>query len=141
MITAFQALFQYNDPIFPPSKVRFKVGCVPEKYHYTSPLYEFQHNALDQYFSLLPDIVIGKYVKVELYGKPSIQSTDNKHYIALQKVSCQGCTISSIKIPSKISPTLQRIASNTLEQEISKARNESKLKIYKILFASFSIRN
>lgn len=136
MITAFQALFQYNDPIFPPSKVRFRVGCVPNRYHYTSPLFTFENNAQDQYFSLLPDIVVGKYLKVELHGKPSVQETDNKYYIALQKVSYQGCLVDSKNISPLAFPTLQRIASNTFEYEISKARNNCKSKFHNIPIAS-----
>mmetsp|Transcript_12641 Transcript_12641/g.11189 ORF Transcript_12641/g.11189 Transcript_12641/m.11189 type:complete len:260 (-) Transcript_12641:519-1298(-) len=123
MITAFQALFQFNDPIFPPSKVRFKVGFVPDKYHYTSPLFTYEDNAQDQYFSLFPDVVVGKFLKIEFYGKPKKQDTDNKNYIALQKVSLQGIHVDSVQIPTLAKETIMAISRNTINSEILKARN------------------
>ena len=118
MITAFQALFHTQDPIYYPEKFRVLVGFIPNEYHYVSPLFKFEDNAKDQYFSLLPDVVIGKYVKIEFYGKPQIQDMDDKYYIALQKVSCQGIPIDSPNIPALIKPTLSSLSENTLKSEV-----------------------
>lgn len=126
MITVFRALFQLNDPIFPPSKVRFKIGLTPSKYHYTSPLFEFENNAEDQHFSLLPDIVIGKYILVEMYGKPMLQNMDNKHYIALQKVAIHGSPLNRENFSSMVLPTLDKISETESKRIESEGGEEKK---------------
>jgi len=124
-VSAFQALFHTNDPIYPPSKVRFLVGMIPNQFHYTSPLFDYQQNSSDQFFHFLPEVVVGKYLKFEMYGKPQMQSIDSKYYIALQKVSCQGCPVNSSTIPEAIKPTVSLVAENLFSSEVLKLRNTS----------------
>jgi hypothetical protein len=126
-IAAFQAKYQTDDPIYPPLKVRFRVGFVPDHYHYTSELFKYDNNAEDQMFTLLPDLVVGKYIKVEFYGKPQTQEGDNKYYIALQKVSVFGESANSQQIPSEIKPTIHACVESTLSSAISQARHLSDL--------------
>ena len=140
MITAFQARFHYEDPIYTlikylidnykfsiisicillyyPNKLRILVGFSETNFHYISPLFNFEPNACDQYFWTFPDIVIGNYLKIEFYGKPTQQDTDDKYYIALQKVCAYGCPISeqitSDLVPDGIKPTLLTITKNLI---------------------------
>jgi len=87
-------------------------------FHYISPLFKFEENAEAQYFSVLPNVVLGKYLKVEFYGKPVLQEDiNNKHYIAIQKVALFGCPISNTdprakSIPEEILPSLHETYEN-----------------------------
>ena len=47
----------------------------------------------EQEFIILPTFAIGTHFKVNLIGKPSIQDTDNKHYIALRYVGVSGMAL------------------------------------------------
>ena len=105
--------------VYYPSKLRILVGFTPTNFHYISPLFNYESNSKDQYFNTLPDIVIGKYLKIEFYGKPIQQEDiDNKYYIALQKVSAFGCPLSEIEskpfVPPQIKPTIQKISKNLI---------------------------
>jgi hypothetical protein len=74
---------------------------------------------------LLPDLVIGKYLKIELVGKPVPQATiDNKYYIALQKVSANGCSINSDNIPQDIRPTIEHIGQEVFQSEIKRVKEQ-----------------
>jgi hypothetical protein len=44
-------------------------------------------------FCLLPDIVVGEYIKINLIGKPAIQSADNLRYIAIRFLGVKGINI------------------------------------------------
>jgi hypothetical protein len=47
----------------------------------------------EQVFSLEGDLAVGAYLRVNLIGKPKIQSMDGKHYIALRYVGVTGNVI------------------------------------------------
>lgn len=119
MVTAYQALFIAGNPISVPGKVRFLIGMVPGHYHYTSPLFKFAHSAEEQYFSLLPDVVVGKYVKVEMYEKPQQSIIDGRFYIGLQKVSCNGFSMSNEEIPEPLRPTIKQLVANEYKNKLS----------------------
>ena len=116
-ITAFQALYQNNDPIYYPRTVRFLVGWIPDNYHYVSDLYQFEPDATEQYFYTLPDLVIGKYVKIELYGKPQIQTCDGLYLITLQKVTVNGWFVESFEVPNEVEDTLKTIVDDIYKQQ------------------------
>ena len=86
----FKTLFQDNFPIYPPLKVRFSFGFVPEQFHYTSEHYEVAENDELQVFPVLPMIVAANYVKVHLIGKPNKQKSNNLHYVAIRYVEIRG---------------------------------------------------
>lgn len=46
---------------------------------------------------LLPDLVVGSYVKINLIGKPKIQSIDNLRYIALRYVGLSGISLKALE--------------------------------------------
>lgn len=126
MITAFQAKFHTDDPIYPPRWFRVLVGFVPNKYHYASQMFKFEYSADDQYFSLLPDLVFGKYIKIEFYGKVQKQEvSDEKYYIALQKVWVNGWPVNTENMPSSIKRSIQTLGNDQFKRELDSVMHES----------------
>ena len=112
-ITAYGTGYGSTKQYYPRS-VRFLIGNSIDNYHYISPLYKYAKNLNDQHFFLLPDIVIGNYVKMEFYGKPTMQNSDQRYYIAIKHVCISGCSIGSKLIPDILKPTVQNIAQYSL---------------------------
>ncbi|CAI2384913.1 unnamed protein product [Moneuplotes crassus] len=115
---------------FAPSKVRFRVGFRKDHYHYTSRLFQAEKVEKDQYFSLMPDIVLGCYIKVEFYGKTKcvgsldldgIMSRKSKKSkpacIAIRKFSVQGSCLNTIGTAAEILPTLLNIYQSCVNLE------------------------
>ena len=91
-VTASQARFHSEHPIYYLSNLRILAGFSETNFHFISPLFNCQSNAFYQYLFIFPDIVIRNYLKIEFYKKPCQQEDiDNKHYIAHQKVCAYGC--------------------------------------------------
>ncbi|CDW71928.1 UNKNOWN [Stylonychia lemnae] len=100
VMSAFQATFQVNDPIYSPKQIQFEIGNELEKYHYKSRIFEFRQSTKnEQTFSLLPDLVCGEYIKITLIGKPQMQRTDRKRYIAIRYVGLKGQNLINIQDP------------------------------------------
>ena len=69
----FKSRYQEGDPLYPPREIQIQVGDTPFNYHYTSPRFFVEpNNDKEQLFPLMPDIVIGEYIKILLIGKPAI---------------------------------------------------------------------
>eukprot|EP00347_Sterkiella_histriomuscorum_P017753 403348128 len=85
IISAFLPRFQHGMPIYPPREIQIEVGNSPNHYHYKSPIFAVQQNTNEeQTFCILPDVVVGEYIKITLIGKPTMQNTDKEYYIALR---------------------------------------------------------
>ena len=56
-------------------------------------------------FDILPEVVSGRYIKVNLVGKPNIQEMNNEYYIALSYVGIKGIAFDQIKLDSESSST------------------------------------
>ncbi|CAI2361047.1 unnamed protein product [Moneuplotes crassus] len=97
---------------YAPSQVRFKVGFHKDQYHYTSPLFKVKNEESDQIFYCMPDLVVGTFIKVEFYGKPGMQRSDRRYYIALRNLSCQGYQLDPTTTPPEALPTLLNICTN-----------------------------
>jgi hypothetical protein len=86
---------------YAPSQVQIEVGSSPEQYDYKSKVFEVdQDSSEEQVFSITPDLCSGRYIKINLLGKPHIQPTDNKYYVALQYVGVQGIPFNELIINS-----------------------------------------
>ena len=97
VIGVFKPRFHQGQPLYPPKQVQFEIGDTESgPYHYRSPIYDVNlAKDQEQVFSLEGDLTAGAYLRVNLIGKPKIQSMDGKHYIALRYVGVTGQVIGS----------------------------------------------
>ena len=67
---------------YPPRQVQLEVGFTKHNFHYKSPIFEvLAGTSTEQEFIILPILVIGSHLKVNLIGKPCKQDgMDDKYY-------------------------------------------------------------
>lgn len=88
----FLAQYQRGLPCYAPISVSFSIGFMRDNqivYHYTSPKYHTSNTPIEQ-TCLLPALVPGEYVRIDLYGKVGDQPGDQLYYTCLESVSIQG---------------------------------------------------
>ena len=82
---------QNSETTYPPKQVKFLLGSSPTDFHFQSEAYLVSPDTdLEQQFVVFPKIAVGRFLKVLLIGKPTIQDTDKKHYIAIRYVGVAG---------------------------------------------------
>ncbi|CAG9332824.1 unnamed protein product [Blepharisma stoltei] len=118
----YRAGFQ-GGVIYPPQKIQIKIGNSDNDsdYHYSSEIYDVE--VRNKYFTVLvlPELVIGKYIKLKLIGKVSPQPGDEKYYTVLSYVQCIGYPLKSFYEESP----LKALSSTSEEiEEISKIDSE-----------------
>jgi len=60
------------DYLYPPRQVQFEIGNSIDKFTYKSPIFDvIQNTSKEQVFHINPDLVVGTYIKVHLFGKPN----------------------------------------------------------------------
>ena len=65
-----QSEFEEGDFSFAPKQVQIEVGMSQDSFHYASPIFNFDETgAEEQEFIILPDLVVGTHIKVNLFGK------------------------------------------------------------------------
>ena len=58
---------------------------------YKSRLFDVDDKDLgEQEFDLAPELCTGRFIRLNMIGKPFIQTEDNKYYVALQFFGVQG---------------------------------------------------
>ncbi|XP_076945349.1 F-box protein At4g00755-like [Bidens hawaiensis] len=110
----FQALFQFDFPIYSSRFVRFRMGhpkscndlnydfvdaqeCADDKFiwTYTSQMFPvIQQNRLQRFKLPEPVICIGGYLQVELLGRVQKQASDDKYYFCVAHVQAIGRQLS-----------------------------------------------
>mmetsp|Transcript_27529 Transcript_27529/g.27201 ORF Transcript_27529/g.27201 Transcript_27529/m.27201 type:complete len:212 (+) Transcript_27529:480-1115(+) len=108
--------------IYPPQKIQIKIGKSDSDYHYSSEIYDVEMR--NKYFTvlILPEIVIGKYIKLELIGKASPQPGDEKYYTVLSYVQCIGYPLKNFSEESPLkalSSTIEKIQDTRIIDSLS----------------------
>ena len=59
----------YSCQIYHPKYVDIEIGMTNDHYYYRSPMFEYDKSSDKETLWLLPDIVFGQVIKINLYGK------------------------------------------------------------------------
>ncbi|TNV80659.1 hypothetical protein FGO68_gene3198 [Halteria grandinella] len=120
IIAAFRSRFQPHSPLYPPRQIQLEIGDSPDEYFYQSPIFEVNQNSdKEQIFTISPDFIVGEYIKVNLIGKPGIQTTDNKYYHAIRYVGFMGIHASEIAQESILKSAFTQIESQVPRAAVS----------------------
>ena len=85
-----------SDKTYPPKKIQFEVGDREDHYYYQSDIMDVdQNSSKEQVFNLLPDVAVGKFIRLNLIGKPGYFKKEYYHVIRYVGVSA----IESSKLP------------------------------------------
>lgn len=60
---------QNVESVYGPRYVQIQAGFSEDNYHYTSPMFKAASTMDEQEFVLLPDLVVGSHLRVNLIGK------------------------------------------------------------------------
>ncbi|KAJ3407117.1 hypothetical protein HDV05_005613, partial [Chytridiales sp. JEL 0842] len=96
IIRPFKASFQRGMPIYAPKFVSISVGLDKDTIYYSSPMYGCINVNEDICFTL-PHLVIGKFVRINFFGRQQTQPTDNLYYTVMQSVKVRGLTFDDVK--------------------------------------------
>lgn len=101
---------------YPPKSVKISIGNSKENFHYSSDTFSVEPHEFLFTVCILPEIVIGKFVKIELIGKVMTQLGDNKFYNSLSYLDCLGYPVG---IDCLDSFSLLEFESTPLEKSVS----------------------
>ena len=88
---------------YAPAAVQIEIGDAPDKYDYKSKIFAVnQDSSEEQEFDLSPDLCCGRYIKINLLGKPHVQSTDEQYYVAMSYVGIQGMKLDALVIDKQL---------------------------------------
>ena len=63
-----------SEPTYPPKQIKFLLGSSPTDFHFQSETFSVSPDTdLEQQFVLFPKLAVGKFIKILLIGKPTIQ--------------------------------------------------------------------
>lgn len=113
----YRAAFQ-NGIIYPPKQAQIKIGHTRDNYHYESHIFDIE--ARNKYFTflILPEIVIGKFVRIELIGKRYPQPGDEKYYTVLSFVDIIGFPLHDFEADSPLAQfsTIEKSSVNEITE-------------------------
>jgi len=99
-VVAHKASDQTGEPIFAPRRVQFFIGFGPNEFHFKSVIYDYPLDDAPIKFEIgLPNIVIGSFLKIQFYGKRTLQASDNLYYLTIKNVCTLGYSLGSLKFP------------------------------------------
>lgn len=84
--------------IYPPQSIRISIGNAPNEFHWVSETYKVPISEKLATIQILPEIVIGKYVKVELIGLLTQMPNSEFFITALEFIEIGGNTVNDGKI-------------------------------------------
>ena len=85
----YRAVYQ-GGPVYPPQRAKVSIGNSPDEYHYHSQEFFVSPTEYLNTVLVLPKIVIGKYVRIDLLGKVVPQPGDEKFYSVLEYAEVLG---------------------------------------------------
>lgn len=116
IIQPFKAFFQHGLPCYAPQYVTVSVGFRQDQYHFTSPPFPVVNTPTEQTIDLAPLMIVGGFLKMDLYGRNTTQPGDNLYYTVLDRVKCLGLPITTFFNNSEnISNALPTLASSLLK--------------------------
>ena len=79
--------------MYPPRSIQVFIGNDQENFHYSSQ--EFNVLISEKYctIQILPEIVIGKYVKIDFIGKITCMPNTNLYIVAIEFLDIIGCSL------------------------------------------------
>ena len=101
----------YRQPIYAPQAVQLSVGFNKTDMHWSSPiypirntngililiLYNFNVIFLEiQSIRIIPEIIIGTYIRIDLFGRNTTQPADDLYYTCLEYINLCGSPIGSL---------------------------------------------
>lgn len=85
----YRALYQ-GGVVYPPRRVRVLIGNSPDQYHYISDEFEVGMTEAYNTIQILPNLVEGEFVKLELLGKVMREPWSERYYTVLSFVDVIG---------------------------------------------------
>jgi hypothetical protein len=116
----YRALYQ-GGLLYPSKYVQIKVGEDMNNWSYESEILPVEFTEELQHVFLLPNIVMGKYVKIELIGKLTVQFEDNKYYSVLDFVDILGFPTNNLRykeLLQSLRDFLPEISNEIVEQPV-----------------------
>lgn len=93
--------------IYPPKQARIKIGNSKTSFHYTSEEFDIPKSENYNTILLLPNIIEGKYVMLELLGKVIREPDTERFYNVVSFVEIIGYPLSFIDSPEKDDKTIE----------------------------------
>ena len=91
-IRLFRAGFQ-GGVLYPPQRFQLKIGRNDTTWDFVSEPIQAMVSESVQHLIVLPALILGKFVEVELIGKQQTQETDDLYYVAIEQVTCVGLPV------------------------------------------------
>ncbi|OMJ68352.1 hypothetical protein SteCoe_34228 [Stentor coeruleus] len=88
----YRALYQ-GGPIYPPKRVKILIGNTPDEYFFSSDEFDVEINENYNTILVLPNIVKGKYVRIDFIEKVTREPGSEKYYTVLSFVEITGFPI------------------------------------------------
>ncbi|KAJ3126894.1 hypothetical protein HK098_007028 [Nowakowskiella sp. JEL0407] len=95
-VTPYEAAFQHGMPIYAPQFLRISIGFNPNlsQMNYIGDLIPVE-NVNKPVVIELDSMVVGKYIRIDLYGRYQTQQMDQRYYTCLNFVRCFGAPVTS----------------------------------------------
>ena len=93
IISFYQALYQPGKPCYASQRVSISIGHEVGKYHYVSQEFIADNTPVAQTFTLYPDIVFGRFLRIDLLGKRQQQPGDDRLYSCVRWVTAHGTCV------------------------------------------------
>ncbi|KAI9205475.1 uncharacterized protein BJ171DRAFT_500581 [Polychytrium aggregatum] len=108
----FKAFYQRGAPVYGPREISVSIGFHTslKRMHYTSERYQLENEHKVQVINIAPTLVVGEFVRLNLFGRFQKQSDDNLFYSTLQNVKCYGIPLGMCSSLRWISRSLLRLA-------------------------------
>eukprot|EP00127_Corallochytrium_limacisporum_P003404 Clim_evm32s149 gene=Clim_evmTU32s149 len=124
-VRPYRADYQFGMPTYAPKYIRISVSMEPDS-HYTfvSEPISIRNEDQLQAYELPPTVVLGRYIRIDLYGRWTRQQFDNKFYTVIKDVRIDGmraCALESLGL-HHLSKAVAERAGADVELEKNKRR-------------------
>lgn len=96
-IAPYQASFQMGQPIYAPQSIQVSVGFSAHMMHWKSTVQPVLNKTALAWVYILPEVVVGGYVRLDLMGRYQTQPQDDLYYTVLQEVRIKGSPVGALK--------------------------------------------
>jgi len=126
--------------LYPSQKVRVRIGNSPQDFQYTSDVFEVESSQQLNTVKVLPEVVIGKYIMIELFGKVTQSPYDNRFYTGLEYLDCLGYPLSLLPNSDQFARfSSEKIQLSTKDTVFSLGNVEELLKVPSKYFTPVSL--
>ncbi|EFA85519.1 hypothetical protein PPL_01476 [Heterostelium album PN500] len=114
-IHVYKAFFQPSSPIYSPQTIRISVGFSPNNMHFISEEFIVEQTDEPQTFYFDPRLVVGGYIRIDLYGHHQTQTSDGMYYTVIRYVCVDGRSVGCIENKQELCLSMLKFATKHID--------------------------